>query len=109
MTPDSKRFRELSPFLADSLAEVTAGASMTLAVLHYVDTGSDTPVGVIFEADYVHEALVYRTPGKRDAMATGRASTDGGRTYDDVRIYFSAYHQTAAIRGIAVDGNVKKL
>lgn len=102
-TADSEYFQSLSPLLSDEVAEMKAGQSLSLVLLEYVPTGG----GVIFEVNYIHRELIYRTPGQKDAVALGTARLEGDKEYRDVRILFSRPNKTATMRGLTLEGGVK--
>ncbi|MFB8928768.1 hypothetical protein QSH46_022150 [Xanthomonas arboricola pv. juglandis] len=102
-TPDSEYFHELPPLTSDIVAELGAGQELTLFLLEYVPSGG----GVIFPVQYIHRELVYRTPGQKDAVALGTARLIDGGEFRDARILFSRPNQTATLRGLTLEGQVK--
>ena len=102
-TPDSDHFQQLSPLTAETFADLGTGHGLSLLLLEYVPSAG----GVIFPVEYIHRELVYRTPGQKDAVALGTARLTDDQEYREVRILFSRPHQTATLRGLALEGQVK--
>ncbi len=102
-TPDSKHFNLLPPLTPDFVAELSAGHELSLLLLEHVPSGG----GVIFPVQYIHKELLYRTPEGKDAVALGTATLIDGGEFRDVRILFSRPHQTATLRGLTLEGQVK--
>ena len=103
MTPDGEYHRELPPLISDYFAELPAGTELELLLLEYIPSGG----GVIFPVRYVHEKLEYRSPGQKDAVAHGRARLEHDLQLGDARILFSRMNQTATLRGLVLEGQVK--
>ena len=106
-SPDSDRFHGMRPFTVSQAMEIEQGEVLRLALLEYVDTGGDDSPGVIFDVDYEHDRVEFRSPGQKDAVAFGRAKLEHDRDWRDCRILFSQYHKTASIRGLTFDAPVK--
>ena len=102
-TPDSEYFHALPPFTSDIVADLGAGQELSLFLLEHVPSGG----GVIFPVQYIHRELIYRTPGQRDAVAFGTARLVDGGEFRDARILFSRPNQTATLRGLTLEGQVK--
>ena len=102
-TPDSEYFHGLPPLTSDIVAELGAGQELSLLLLEHVPSGG----GVIFPVQYIHRELVYRTPGHKDAVALGTARLTDGGEFRDARILFSRPYQTATLRGLTLEGQVK--
>lgn len=106
MVQKELNFDELLPITSRELAELKAGDSLALVLLEYVSTGGR----VLFRVQYIHRELTYRTPGQKDAVAFGTARLeDGGKEYREVRILFSQPNQTATMRGLTLEGKVKRV
>jgi hypothetical protein len=101
---EAKHFDRLPALTSDQFAPLTPGETIHLLLKTYTDQG--TPI--FYEVDYTHRELTYRTPGNKDAAAYGQARLDASDGFRDVRILFSRPHRTAALRGLALDGNVKE-
>ena len=102
-TPDSEHFHQLPPLTAETIAELGTGDGLSLLLLERVPSGG----GIIFPVEYIHRELVYRTPGQKDAVALGTARLTDDREYREVRMLFSRPHQTATLRGLVLEGQVK--
>ncbi len=103
-SPDSEYFHQLYPLASDDFSELSPGSLVPLLLLEYVPTGT----GVIFAVEYMHQELIYRTSGQKDAVALGKARlVDGGDQYQDARILFSRPNKTATLRGLVLEGQVK--
>lgn len=104
MTADSERFRNMPTLTSDEVAEWKAGGSFSLVLLEYLPGGGSALFGV----EYIHRELIYRTLGQKDAVAFGTARlVDGDKAYREARILFSRPNQTATMRGLTLEGNVK--
>ncbi|WP_143014536.1 hypothetical protein [Pseudoxanthomonas sp. CF125] len=101
--PDSEYFYQLPSLTSDAVIELGVGHELSLLLLEHVPTGG----GVIFPVQYIHRELIYRTPGQKNAVAMGTARLTDGGEFRDVRILFSRPHQTATLRGLALEGRVK--
>ena len=113
---DSEWFDDLPPLLARDIARLPVGSNLDLALLNlkYVETGRDhkdmpTVFGVMFRVKYTHKELIYRTPGKKDAVAFGIASMEGDDRPSEVRILFSQANNTATMKGLPLEGKVKPI
>ena len=102
-TRDSELFRDLPPFTVSQAERLVAGQALNLLLLEYVPTGG----GVIFSVSYVHKELTFRSPGKKDAVAFGTASLSDHDSRTEVRILFSQARETATLRGLSLEGQVK--
>ena len=102
-TPDSEYFHSLPPLTSDFVADMGVGQELSLFLLEYVPSGG----GVIFAVQYIHSELSYRTPGQKDAVAFGTARLVDGGEFRDARILFSRPNQTASLRGLELEGQVK--
>lgn len=104
VSPDSERFREMPPLTSDEVVEWKAGESFSLVLLEHLPDGGSA----LFDVDYIHRELTYRTPGQKDAVAFGTARLlDGTKEYRDARMLFSRPNQSATLRGLVLEGNVK--
>lgn len=101
---ETKHFNRLPALTSDKFVELKTGETIHLLLKIYTDQG--TPI--IYEVEYRHRELIYRTAGNKDAAAYGQARLDASDGFKDVRIFFSRPHGTAALRGLALDGNVKE-
>lgn len=103
-THDSERFHHLAPMKASDFANIQAGKMVSLLMLHHVPTGG----GVLFQVEFIPGELMYRTAGQKDAVLHGTARlVDGGSDFEQARILFSQYHQTATLKGLTLEGGVK--
>lgn len=102
-TRESEYFHSLPPFTVARAEALVAGQALPLLLLEYVPTGG----GVIFPLSYIHRELVFRTPGRKDAVAFGTARFFYQDDFTEVRILFSQLRETAALRGLSMEGNVK--
>ena len=102
-TRDSEYFHQLPPLTSDYVAKLSLGQEVSLLLLEYVPSGG----GVIFPVQYVHRELIYRSPGQKDAVALGTARLLDDIESRDARILFSRQHETATLRGLALEGQVK--
>lgn len=102
-TRDSEYFRDLPPFTVSQAERLAAGQVVNLLLLEYVPTGG----GVIFPVSYVHKELTFRSPGRKDAVAFGTASLSDHDGSTQVRILFSQALETATLRGLPLEGQVK--
>ena len=100
---DSQYFRELPPFTSDIAAVIESEAELLLLLLEHIDIGKS----VIFPVQYKHRELIFRSPGKKDAVAFGVARLEHSGEFRDVRILFSRVHETATLKGLALEGQVK--
>ncbi len=101
---DSAYFHNLPPLTSIEVAEIKSGSSLSLVLLEYMPTGG----GVIFNVEYIHRELIYRTAGQKDAVALGKARiVNSSEPFNDVRILFSKPHKTATMRGLSLEGLVK--
>lgn len=101
---NSEQFRQMPPLTSDEVAEWKAGQSFSLVLLEHLPSGGSA----LFDVDYIHRELTYRTPGQKDAVAFGSARLlDGGKEYREARILFSRPNQSATLRGLVLEGNVK--
>ena len=104
LSPVSEQFREMPSLTSDEVAEWKAGQSFSLVLLEYLPGGGSA----LFDVDYIHRELTYRTPGQKDAVAFGSARLlDGDKEYREARILFSRPNQSATLRGLVLEGNVK--
>ena len=103
MARDSEYHHALPPLTSDYFAELPAGSELELLLLEYVPSGG----GVIFPVLYVHRALEYRSPGQKDAVAHGQARLEHDQHLEGARILFSRMNQTATLRGLVLEGQVK--
>lgn len=106
-SPDSDRFHGMRPFTVSQAMQIEQGEVLRLALLEHVDTGGDYSPGVIFDVEYEHDRVEFRSPGKKDAVAFGRGKLEHDQDWRDCRILFSQYHKTASIRGLTFDAPVK--
>jgi hypothetical protein len=102
---DAGSFRDLPALLVRDVSCWPPGCEISFALLEYVGGCQ----GVIFRVNYKHRELTFRTPGGKDAVAFGEAMLESDSTPKDVRILFSQIHQTATMKGLAVEGAVKLL
>ena len=102
-TSDSEYFHQLPPLTSDIVAELRTGQEIPLLLLEHVPSGG----GAIFSVQYTHRELIYRSPGQKDAVAVGTAKLLDDGEYRDARILFSRPHQTATLRGLVLEGQVK--
>ncbi len=103
VTQDGELFRDLPPFTVSQAERLVAGQVLDLLLLEYGPTGG----GVAFSVSYVHRRLTFRVPGKKDAFAFGTASLSGHDSFAEVRILFSQPRETATLRGLPLEGQVK--
>lgn len=101
--PANEQFREMAALTSDRAEEWRAGQSFSLILLEYLPDGGSA----LFNIDYIHRELVYRTAGQKDAVAFGLARVEGDKEYRDTRILFSRPNQTATLRGLVLKGQVK--
>ncbi len=102
-TRGSKIFHDLPPLLSDDFVDMPAGRTFSLLLLEYAqDVG-----WLLFPVEYVHEELIYRTPGQKDAVAIGKARLVDCGEFVPARILFSRPNQTAALKGLTLEGQVK--
>ncbi|GAB2493125.1 hypothetical protein GCM10027084_02240 [Pseudoxanthomonas sangjuensis] len=101
-THDSDYFHQLPPLTSETVAALSAGSELSLLLLDL-----STEKGILFPVQYTHRELTYRTPGNKDAVAFGSARLNGEGEYRNVRILFSQPRETAALRGLELEGHVK--
>lgn len=102
-TSASERFRELPVLTSDEVEALKPGAKLRLQLQEFLPGGGSA----LFSVRYVHRELIYRTEGRKDAVAFGTARIEEGEA-QEVRILFSRPHQTAAMKGGTLDGDVRK-
>jgi hypothetical protein len=102
---DSERFRDLPPLEAEAVSRLETGTKVALVMLHYLPEGA----GVLFNVQYIHREMTYRSSGKRDAVALGTGKFEDSDEFRDVRILFSNPNSTATLRGLVLEGQVKPL
>lgn len=102
-TRDSDYFHDLPPFTVARAERLTEGEVVPLLLLEHVPTGG----GVIFQVSYVHTEVSFRSPGRKDAVAFGRARLFDQDDLTQVRILFSQPRETATLRGLTLEGEVK--
>ena len=102
-TRDSTHFQDLPPLLSESFVDMAPGTSVSLTLLEYAQGVG----GLAFPVEYVHQELVYRTPGQKDAVAVGKARLVDRGDFMPARILFSRPNQTATLKGLALEGHVK--
>src|SRR5262245_32576523 len=108
-TRDSERFDWLPPLLVPEVAKLASGSTLNLALLHFVETGADKPVGAIYQVTYTHRELIFRSPGHKDAVAFGEAKMEGDADSKEVTILFSRLLQSASLVGLTLQGKVKPI
>ncbi len=103
---EAKYFDRLPALTSDMFISVPSGKTLSLILKVYTE-----PQGfpLFYPVEYTHRELAYRSPGQKDAVAYGKArfDTDTSSEARDVRILFSGFHSTAALRGLSLVGNVK--
>jgi len=106
MSPDSERFHDPPAMLVEHIVSAPLGRKLALLMLHHIqETGS----GAIFHVEFMPERLEYRTPGQKDAVLHGTARlSDCQEAFRPARILFSKYHKTATLKGLALEGDVKR-
>ena len=100
---DSEYFRDLPAFTSEVVAALKPDDELPLLMLEHIDIGK----AVIFPVQYKHRELIYRSPGQKDAVALGLAKLQSSDHFEEVRILFSRPHETATLRGLALEGQVK--
>jgi hypothetical protein len=103
--PDPARvqFESLPAFLAASLKEISSGTEISLVMLNDLwGPASAIPI------KYIHRELAFRTSYERDPIAYGQACIVTSGEMKQVRILFNCPHATATMRGLEVEGHVKK-
>ena len=102
LTPDElqkKHFGRLPALTSDQFVNLGCGDRLSLILESF---------GSFRAVEYVHQELVYRTPGNKDAVAHGKARLDSAGELRDARILFSRPNSTATLRGLSDDGHVKE-
>lgn len=102
-TSASDTFRELTVLTSDELEPLKPGAVLKLQLHEYLPGGGSA----LFSVCYVHRELIYRTAGKKDAVAFGSAQIEDWGP-QEVRILFSRPRQTAAMKGATLEGDVRR-
>jgi len=97
---EEKHFDKLPALTSDLFVSLKPGDKASLVLKDYTHG--------IYSIDYVHQELVYRTPGQKDAVAHGKARFDKIGGLHEVRILFSRPNLTATLRGGPIDGHVKE-
>lgn len=96
---EEKHFNRLPALTSDLFVPLSAGDRLFLVLKAF---------GCFRAIEYIHQELIYRTPGQKDAVAYGKARFDASSELSDVRIFFSRPNATATLRGLADDGHVKE-
>lgn len=97
---EEKHFDRLPALTSDSFVSLKPGDKVSLVLKDYLRG--------FYPVDYVHQDLIYRTPGQKDAVAHGKARFENTGDLQEVRILFSRPNLTATLRGGPINGHVKE-
>lgn len=102
---DSEHFSELDALTFNRFESIQAGTAINLVLREDTDSGNT----IFFDVKYRHSELVFKTPNRKDAMAIREARLERCGDFKKVRILFSQFYQTTTLKGLAIEGTVKKL
>ena len=101
---EAKRFDRLPSLTSDALAEHHSGDELNLLLKTYTDGGAP----LIYEVRYIHREVVYRSPKNGDPLAYGRARFEDSLDFAEVRILFLDAQSAGTLRGLPLEGKVKR-
>jgi hypothetical protein len=101
---ESRRFELLPPVTTATLSALEPGEELAIAMKTYTDGG--TPI--IYNITYKHRETIYRNPGGKDPIAYGIGHFETDKNWADVRILCAEGQKTGVIRGLSLEGGVRK-
>ncbi|HFF5999866.1 TPA: hypothetical protein ACGY71_001350 [Stenotrophomonas maltophilia] len=107
MHPEIIDFDNLPPLLEDDVVTWPSGKVLAVVVHVPIHLGDGAP-GVLYKAEWKHDDFIAMAPGEEsDAVARGGIKFERDNDFQSARILFSRKHQTAALRGPSLVGEIK--
>lgn len=102
---DAKYFSNLENLIWKRFSDMQKNTTVHFLLREFTEAGEQ----IFFDVEYVHQQLIFRTEGQKDAVAIGKARLESQGEFKNVRILFSQYYETATLKGLSIEGNIKEI